>query len=138
MKHYQEFEQFWADLNFSPPGYARGGDIEEICKEIALQAWMAKGGVKGLKSHELKLAAKLLGLASQQFANHGCNDYDLVQDGGLTPEQAYEMNRAYHEFNGDLAEWSEEDLRATHAWAGDFGMMSYLAARLTQEAESDR
>jgi hypothetical protein len=93
-----------------------------------------------LKPHELKLAAKLLELAADQFASHGCNDFDLVQEAGLTPEQAYEINKAYVNWNGDADQWEEDYLRTTNAWAGDSGMMRWLSARMKQELEerSDR
>lgn len=31
-----------------------------------------------LQPHELKLAAKLLEMAYDQFSNHSCNDFNLV------------------------------------------------------------
>ncbi len=91
------------------------------------------------KPHELKLARKLLELASEQFGNHGCNDFDLVENAGLTLEQAYEVNQAYVQWNGNPDEYEEKELRVTHAVAGDDGMMMWLAARMEQELEeSDR
>ena len=37
---------------------------------------------------EKKLASILLNLASDEFDNHGCNDFHLMMDGGLTEEEA--------------------------------------------------
>ncbi len=88
-----------------------------------------------LKPHELKLAAKLLELAADQFSNHGCNDFDLVQEAGLTLEQAYEVNKAYVNWNGDADQVDENYLRSTEAWAGDSGMMRWLSTRMQQELE---
>jgi hypothetical protein len=87
-----------------------------------------------LKPHELKLAAKLLELAADQFANHGCNDFDLVQEAGLTLEQAYELNQAYAQWNGDAEEWTEGELRYPGA-LGDSSLMRWLSTRMQQELE---
>ena len=89
-----------------------------------------------LQPYELKLAAKLFSLAADQFANHGCNDFDLVEEAGLTEEQAYQVNRDFAQFNGDADEWTEEEWRVTHAWAGDSGLMSWLAKKLEEESGS--
>lgn len=35
---------------------------------------------------QLKILAKILHLAANEFSNHGCNDFDLAQQ-GLTPEE---------------------------------------------------
>jgi hypothetical protein len=40
---------------------------------------------------EKKLLIKILDLAQSEFANHGCNDFDLIANGGLTPEEAKEF-----------------------------------------------
>jgi hypothetical protein len=88
-----------------------------------------------IQPHELKLAAKLLEIASDYFANHGCNDFDLVE-AGLTPEQAYEVNRAFVEYQGDADDWTEEELRVTHACCGDSGLMEWLADKLQKESKS--
>ncbi len=66
-----------------------------------------------LQPRELKLAAKLLKLASDQFSNHGCNDFDLVIEAGLTPEEAYEVNKAYVNWSGDADQVDENYLRST-------------------------
>lgn len=36
----KDFEKFWSDYAGKFPGYARGGTIESLCKEIAFAAWM--------------------------------------------------------------------------------------------------
>jgi hypothetical protein len=43
-----------------------------------------------LTSDEAKLVAALLRLASEQFSNHGCNDFDLRQYG--LEHMAHELN----------------------------------------------
>lgn len=42
---------------------------------------------------ERKLAAALLKEAAEQYGYHGCNDYDLVENGGLTKVEAREIQR---------------------------------------------
>lgn len=45
-----------------------------------------------------KLAARMLELAASQFRHHGCNNYDLVRDGGLTKTEARRIQKAlYHD-----------------------------------------
>lgn len=46
---------------------------------------------------ERKLTARLLYRAADEFSNHGCNDFDLVRDGELTPEEAKEFMRLTNE-----------------------------------------
>lgn len=90
-----------------------------------------------MKPHELKLIAKLLELAADQFSNHCCNDYDLVEQ-GLTPEEAYQVNRAYAEWKG-YDNWQNdypEDELQTYAIGGDAGLMYYLAD-LAKKATED-
>jgi hypothetical protein len=40
---------------------------------------------------DLKILVVLLDRAGDEFARHGCNDFDLLKDGGLTPGEAEEM-----------------------------------------------
>lgn len=51
---------------------------------------------------DLKLLVLLLDKAGDEFARHGCNDFDLVKDGGLTPGEAEELkSRMQVEFPGE-------------------------------------
>ncbi|KYC42034.1 hypothetical protein WA1_18700 [Scytonema hofmannii PCC 7110] len=36
-----EFLEFWAKHEGTFPGYANGSQIEDLCKQIALEAWLA-------------------------------------------------------------------------------------------------
>jgi hypothetical protein len=74
--------------------------------------------------NENKLAAELLRLASDQFANHGCNDFPLAP---LIPSQEArdELVRAWHEWNGDPEEYYEAD--APDYRLMDYALMDYLA-----------
>ena len=90
-----------------------------------------------IQPHELKLAAKLLRLVSDQFSNHGCNDFDLVTEGELTPEQAYEANKAYILYNEESPDdYDESELHDSAALGGDSGLMASLAAKLEEEAKT--
>lgn len=87
-----------------------------------------------MTTNERKLAAAVLRLASDQFANHGCNDFDMSE---LVPDQAErdELVRAYFAWNGDPSEYFEQpdwtgeaDYRLT-----DWEIMIWMADRLENE-----
>jgi hypothetical protein len=40
---------------------------------------------------ERKLLFQVLKMAGDEFASHGCNDFDLVKDANLTPEESVEF-----------------------------------------------
>lgn len=44
-----------------------------------------------LTAIEAKVLTKLLKLAGDEFSNHGCNDFDLIRNGGLAPGEAEEF-----------------------------------------------
>lgn len=44
-----------------------------------------------LEPSDLKVLIVLLKLAGDEFGNHGCNDFDLVRNGGLAPGEAEEL-----------------------------------------------
>lgn len=80
----------------------------------------------------LRLAAKLLELASDKYCNHGCNDLDLVDDLGLTSEEAYQVNKVFAEWdkkqNGDDAHCpSEDELNCYYSVGSDWELMKYAA-----------
>jgi hypothetical protein len=80
---------------------------------------------------ELKLIENLLSLASNEFANHGCNDFYL-KDVITSKNDRRELKRRMHEWNGDLEEaeeygWLDSDLEL------DYFLMGYLAARVKEE-----
>lgn len=66
------------------------------------------------------LAANLLRLASDDFCNHGCNDFDLPSSWSLKEKQDFVF--AYHEWNGDPEEYDPGFLQLP-----DFAVMTYLA-----------
>ena len=78
-----------------------------------------------------KLAARLLRAAADEFGNHGCNDFDLVVDGGMTVREADDFRKRYHAWNGDPDEY-----RAGGTDLPDFAAMGFLAHLLDEEATS--
>jgi|GEM_PF-2057083 hypothetical protein len=88
-----------------------------------------------LQPYELKLAAKLLEMASEKFSNHGCNEFDLIAEAGLTIEEATAINRACFQRTGD-ADGYGGNLDVSQAVFGDSVVMEYLAQRLAEEATS--
>ena len=77
---------------------------------------------------EKKLASKLLDMASEKFSNHGCNDFDLVTEGGLTAEEADVFQRAFYEWNG-----SPGDYEPGNTNLADFAAMSFLSDLLEKD-----
>jgi len=50
---------------------------------------------------EMKLSKCLLNLASNEFSSHCCNDLDLVNDIGITPDEALELKKAMYVWQQD-------------------------------------
>jgi len=85
---------------------------------------------------EMLLAAKMLEMASDEFSNHGCNDFDLSEY--MTDGAVFEFVKHYHEVNGDPEVFLEDvadSLREIKYWLGDSSIMWYLATKLEKEAE---
>jgi len=80
---------------------------------------------------EKRLAGRLLQMASDEFSNHGCNDFDLVGDGGMLAKEAKEFRRAYHDWNGDPESFLEDAPGRTDL--ADSSAMRYLAHLLEEE-----
>ena len=78
-----------------------------------------------------RLAAKLLGMAADDFGNRCCNDFDLT--GYVDPPVALELAREMHAWNGDpeCAPTNERDAM----WTADFFVMGYLAHLLEEESK---
>jgi hypothetical protein len=90
---------------------------------------------KKLTSAELTAIAELLQKASDEFSNHGCNDYQLLN----TPENKImlvEMIKA----NGDEESMEEEieevmSCKKKNIYTYDWWLMSYLADRCKEAAK---
>lgn len=79
---------------------------------------------------ERKLCAKVLRMASDQFCNHGCNDFHLVKEGGLTPEESYNIRVKMRAYNGDADEVEESP---DNHYTQDWFVMAYLADLVSKE-----
>ncbi len=84
-----------------------------------------------MTKNEKKLAAVLLGLASDEFRNHGCNDFSIANHvQGMTSDEMTALDLAAHAQNGDP---EEHDPDADHNFQTDFVLMDYLAAKLMED-----
>lgn len=84
-----------------------------------------------MNTKENKLAAELLGLASQTFGNHRCNDVDESYFEGWTIEERRQFVKEYHEYNGDPEEYDENYL-----YIPDYALMDFMAHKLSNETPS--
>lgn len=76
----------------------------------------------------IRLASVLLNLASEQFGRHGCNDFKIIDVPGFESKAArVELDRMYHEWNGDP---QEHDPAYVGEYQADFALMSFCAAIL--------
>ena len=75
-----------------------------------------------------KLAAQLLGLASDEFSNHGCNDFEKPDD--WTQDEWDALSLEMYERNGDPE-------NHTPGWTGgyDWQLMSHFAALLAEQGK---
>ena len=83
-----------------------------------------------LSKAELLLAAKLLEDASEQYSNHGCNDYPIKD----TPEHRAILI-AQQEYDGWTGEEIEVHAESGRITASDDRLMDYLAHRLKEAAK---
>ena len=80
---------------------------------------------------ELKLAARLLDLASDVFSNRNCNDFDLTF---LSLEERQEIMKAYHSHIGTFQDYDENSVDI----GDDFILMEYLSNRIEEESDYGR
>lgn len=86
---------------------------------------------KSLTSAEFKLAADLLERASESFANHGCNDFNLEN----TKENVDILNDM-HQRGGWPKDMLTFDVTKKALGAHDDSLMGHLAIRLREAAEA--
>ena len=75
-----------------------------------------------------KLGAALLRRASEEFANHGCNDYRLDEEAGLTQAEATELR-------AEVTAWlrrGDPQAEEVGAVTCDFLLMDFMAAMLEE------
>lgn len=82
---------------------------------------------------EKKLAAILLRRAASTFSNHGCNDFDVAKEAGLTPEQSADLWKGIAKYNGDDPADEDSMWHETNTYHSDWLLMAYLADRLDTE-----
>ncbi len=82
---------------------------------------------------EKKLVVVLLRMAAEEFGNHGCNDFDLVEDGKMTSKEADAFMKTFYEQNGSLDDYEPGDTNL-----GDFVAMDLLADLLEREGKEER
>lgn len=81
-----------------------------------------------LKPYEMRLIAHCLEMASDEFSNHGCNDFDLdTKSFNLTDNQKRELTLNMAIENGDPGEIYEVRNSDTLRYTTDWGVMSYFA-----------
>lgn len=83
-----------------------------------------------MKASYKKIAARLLKMASEEFSNHGCNDFDLRK---ILPnvEDRRALAKAIAKWNGDdLDDLDPED---DHNYEMDWILMSFMADQLDDE-----
>jgi hypothetical protein len=85
-----------------------------------------------LTTVEKKLVVLLLRMASEEFGNHGCNDFNLVKDGKMTAKEADALMKSFHVWNGSPGDYEPGDTNL-----GDFVAMDYLADLLEREAKEE-
>lgn len=82
---------------------------------------------------EIRAASKMLALAADEFANHGCNDLKWSElPDFVTQEQRAALETSFSEWNGDS---EEADGSSRYFSGGDSGLMQYLAAKLKATAD---
>jgi hypothetical protein len=91
-----------------------------------------------LTDTEAKVLAELLELASDQFANHGCSDFEL---GKVIPdlEERRKLMKSYNNYNGSPEDF-EDDVKhgSKFELENDAGLMGYLTDRVKEQLENDQ
>jgi len=82
-------------------------------------SWKSVKDEKTLRTAVAKLAADLLDLASDEFSNHGCNDYKL--DRLLTKAEQEAFVAFAHRWNGDPEE-TQDSIDHLPYFQDDFAM----------------
>jgi hypothetical protein len=79
-----------------------------------------------MKPKWLLLAADLLDMASSEFANHGCNDFDTPE--GWSAAEVEEFGKALEDWNSDGGNFDPDNPLVM-----DYMAMGFLAAKLREE-----
>ena len=82
-----------------------------------------------MTDNEKALAAKLLRIASNDFANHGCNDF-MVQ---TTAENCAIFRKTWRDAGQDPNDFDEQPEECDEICIDDYILMDYLADKLESE-----
>jgi hypothetical protein len=82
-----------------------------------------------MTNKELKLAAELLRLSADRFANHICNDIDDDLFKGWTKAEKEELAKDYERVNSNLTDWEKGDV-ITEDWIAMLAMAQKIEAHI--------
>lgn len=104
---------------------------------ITLRERLKAVGEARLTPRELHLAALMLKKAADKFSNNVCNDFNLVEDAGMSSQKERKaLMVAIGKWSGDREmRESIEESNGSHEYAMDWMVMSYLATRLKEESD---
>ena len=80
---------------------------------------------------QLKVLSRVLDLAASEFSNHGCNDFNLTEQ-GLTADEVNSFKEGFVKFMQDDDKWYE----ASGNFVEDWLVMRYLAKLAKDELQS--
>jgi len=86
-----------------------------------------------LTDAEAKLLIELLELASDNFSNHGCNDFDLTKS---VPdlEDRRALMKSYNDYNGSPEDFEDDEAHGSqYEFDNDSALMSYLSTRIEEQ-----
>ncbi len=78
-----------------------------------------------LSEDEARILTKLLKIAGEEFSNHGCNDFNVGRELGVSQERAIEIAHTMHEKMIDLGV-DEEGTRRESPYLLDSMLFSYF------------
>ena len=82
---------------------------------------------------ERKLTACLLKLASEEFSDHGCNDFSLRKDGKLTDAEAKEIVATINKWDKQENPVGFEPMKAKEDYTCDWLLMDMMADKIAKE-----
>lgn len=115
-------------------GWLQQGEYPKMlrkCKTSAVQAQTTNA-----TPAQLKLAARLLDIAAEKFSRHICNDFDLVKQGGLTVEEAREIQELVNRGKSSglsVADSDRDDLADVNSTHGDDWIFMCAVAKALKE-----
>lgn len=84
-----------------------------------------------IKNKWLLIAADFLEQASDEFSNHGCNDWDFPDD--WTEKEKQEFVKKMYEDNGDPENYNPNHLDMPNWW-----VMGFLAGKIRDVVKCNR